>query len=112
MNGSLWRSPGEAQGAHQLKGRLQEGAESQPPHSPSMPGLGGTLGASPPFTGEGCQPVGCAQETPQPLPANPTSPPPPPPQQQQHHHHHTHKKIGYILNKAIRFLIRGLGCSV
>lgn len=49
-------------------------------------------------------------ETPQPLPANPTSAPPPP--QQQHQHHHTHKKIGYILNKAIRFLIRGLGCSV
>ncbi|CAK6443373.1 unnamed protein product [Pipistrellus nathusii] len=75
--------------------------------------LGRIAGGFPSSYRGGLSACGVRTETPQPLPANPPSPPPPPPQQQHHHHHHhTHKKIGYILNKAIRFLIRGLGCSV
>lgn len=91
------------------RGDFRRGLTHSLPTAPQCPGLGGTLGGFPSFCRGGLSVCGVRPETPQPLPANPTSPPPPP---QQQHHHHTHKKIGYILNKAIRFLIRGLGCSV
>eukprot|EP00071_Canis_lupus_P033395 XP_022266952.1 homeobox protein Hox-C4 isoform X2 [Canis lupus familiaris] len=102
----------QAQGARRRPtGSPCEGAEPQPPDSLPVPRLCKGAGRFPsPFAGEGCQLVGCALGAPPPPPAHPTPPPPPPPAPPPPPPHT--KKIGYILNKAIRFLIRGLGCSV
>lgn len=108
-NGDHWKGTGAW--AHRAPWRPERrpwaGAESQPPDSPQCPGIGAELGASHLLLqGRIVSLAGCAMVS---TPASASHPPHPTPPAAAAPHT---QKIGYILNKAIRFLIRGLGCSV